>query len=460
MRIFFLVILLSLANGSVLALDVAAPAAGVIGVEDAQLDADYWTRRVSRPAKPTLDATAIATQNKRLQELDPSVHDIESMASTLDGTTLREWITTLSAPPDSTLWDSHGVDVGEAALADITGNLALDAVRPTQVIGYGLVIHRADLRRFPTRLRVFDSQGDTDIDRFQESALFPGTPVAIVHESRDGQWWFVASAFYAAWVEKIHVAEGAKDIVFAYTRRSPALIVTGATIQTVFTPEQPEVSQLQLDMGVRVPLLADWPSGQAVNGQSPFAGHVIQLPVRASDGSLRLQPALLPRSADVASDYLTLTPANLLSQSFKFLGERYGWGNAYNARDCSGFVSDVYRSFGVQLPRNTRDQAVSPALNRIAFTEQSDPEQRVAAIRDLQVGDLIYIPGHVMMVIGHARGEPYVIHDTTGMTYRDEKGDLVRVVLNGVSVTPLKPLLFNKSESYVDRMYSILRIRP
>ena len=44
-----------------------------------------------------------------------------------------------------------------------------------------------------------------------------------------------------------------------------------------------------------------------------------------------------------------------------FLGERYGWGHRYNGRDCSGFVSEVYQSMGVQLPRNTSDQSVSPA---------------------------------------------------------------------------------------------------
>ena len=81
-----------------------------------------------------------------------------------------------------------------------------------------------------------------------------------------------------------------------------------------------------------------------------------------------------------------MTRANILHQSFKFLGERYGWGNAYNARDCSGFVSEVYRSFGVQLPRNTRDQGVSPALNRIAFTADDDHEKRLAVLRKLQVG--------------------------------------------------------------------------
>ena len=342
----------------------------------------------------------------------------------------------------------------------ITDNSALDAIPATQATRYGLITRRADLRTFPTRLRVFATRGDTDIDRFQESALFPGTPVAIVHESRDRQWWFVISPTYAAWVEKTRVAVGAKDQVFAYVGKTPALVVTGAAVHTVFTPEQPALSQLQLDMGVRVPLLADWPIDRPVNGQSPLAAQVVELPLRADDGSLQLLPALLPRSADVAGDYLPLSRANILRQSFKFLGERYGWGHDYNGRDCSGFIAEVYRSFGVLLPRNTGDQASSPALNRRAFTDADDRQTRLAAIADLRVGDLIYIPGHVMLVIGYDHGMPYVIHDTAGINYRDSEGALRRLVLNGVSVTPLTPLLFDQNQSYVDRIYSIQRIRP
>ena len=319
---------------------------------------------------------------------------------------------------------------------------------------------RADLRTFPTLLRVFNSADDRDIDRFQESALFPGTPVVIAHESRDGNWWFIVSPLYAAWVEKRFIAEGAADEVFAYARKTPYLVVTGATAKTVFTPTRPEVSELQLDMGVRVPLLADWPQASPVNGQHPYTAHVIELPERAPDGSLRFTPALLPRVADASSDYLPLTRANLLRQGFKFLGERYGWGHSYNARDCSGFVSEVYRSFGVKLPRNSRDQATTPALNRITFTAADDHERRLAVLRGLEVGDLIYIPGHVMMVIGHEKGMPYVIHDTTGISYRDGAGEVTRVVLNGVSVTPLTPLLFARKQPMVDSITSILRVRP
>ena len=35
-----------------------------------------------------------------------------------------------------------------------------------------------------------------------------------------------------------------------------------------------------------------------------------------------------------------------------------------------------------------------------------------------------------------------------------------RVVLNGVSVTPLTPLLFSRKDPFVDHIISILRVRP
>jgi hypothetical protein len=287
--------------------------------------------------------------------------------------------------------------------------------------------------------------------------LFPGTPVVIAHASEDGEWLFVVSPLYAAWVEKRYVAAGSGPEIFDYWRKTPYLVVTGATVRTAFTPQRPEISQLQLDMGVRVPVLADWPADRPVNGQHPYTAHVIELPMRDNDGELRFVPALLPKTADVAAGYLPLTYANLLKQAFKFLGERYGWGHSYNARDCSGFVSEIYRSFGVQMPRNTRDQGVSPAPNRISFTALDGHEKRLAALRKVQVGDLIYVPGHVMMVIGFDRDMPYVIHDTAGVSYRN--GDTIdRVQLNGVSVTPLLPLLLDEGQPLIDRIYSIRRI--
>ena len=435
------------------------PAHGVIGVTDEQLDPQFWIRH-GASTRLVLDETAIAAQNSKLKQLDRSVHDVEALPRTLAMNDVRGWVESMSERPDDTLYDEQGRAVEESVIDALVANANAAAIPATQQTRFGLVVRRSSLRTFPTHLRVFNEPADgTDIDRFQEDALFAGTPVAIVHESRDGEWWFVVSPLYAAWIPKRDVAQGTADEVFAYAHKEPYVVVTGARARTVFTPERPEVSELQLEMGQRLPLVNGWPAEKPVNGQHSYTSYVIELPMRAADGSLHFTPALLQKNSDVAEDYLPLTRANLIRQSFKFLGERYGWGHSYNSRDCSGFVSEVYRSFGVQLPRNTRDQGVSPALNRIAFTADDDYGKRLAVLREAQVGDLIYIPGHVMMVIGQDGGGPYVIHDTTGITYRDAAGVITRVQLNGVSVTPLLPLLDGKETSRVDRIYSIQRIR-
>lgn len=434
------------------------PEHAVIGVNDQQLDPAYWIQKARRSRTLILDDADIAAQNERLLRTDTSVRNIEQLPRTLSANDVRGWIEKLSKPPSHTLYDEQGRPVPAATIDQLVAALNLDAVPASTATRYGMVVERADLRTFPSTLRVFNSSDDSDIDRFQESALFPGAPVVIAHHSRDGRWLFVVNDLYAAWIDQSAVAEGTADAVFGHGRKNPYLVVTGATAKTVFTPELPAVSELQLDMGVRVPLLADWPARQPVNGQHPYVAHVIELPVRGADGSLRFAPALLPRTADVSQDYLPLSQANVLRQGFKFLGERYGWGHSYNARDCSGFVSEVYRSFDVRLPRNTRDQGVSPALKRIEFTSTDSHARRLEVLGTLQVGDLVYIPGHVMMVIGHDRGMPYVIHDTTGITYRDDQ-TLVRVALNGVSVTPLTPLLLGEGKPMIDSIYSILQIR-
>lgn len=436
------------------------PAHGVIGVTAAHLDPEFWVRHGAGTKRVILDESQIDAQNARLKQLDRSVHDLEALPRTLAANDVRIWVEKMSERPDDTMYDEQGHAVEASTIDGLLTNANVAAIPATQTTRFGMVVRRSDLRTLPTRLRLFNAPDNgTDIDRFQENALFPGTPVAVVHESRDGEWWFAVSPVYAAWISKQDVALGSADEVFGYTHKTPYVVVTGAVAHTVFTPERPEVSELQLEMGQRLPVLSDWPADKPVNGQHPYTSYVVELPMRGADGSLHFTPALLPKTADVAADYLPLTRANLIRQSFKFLGERYGWGNSYNARDCSGFVSEVYRSFDVQLPRNTRDQGVSPALNRIAFTADDDHEKRLAVMRQLQVGDLIYIPGHVMMVIGQDSGEPYVIHDTTGITYRDAKGVLTRVHLNGVSVTPLLPLLDGKEQPRVDRIYSIQRIR-
>lgn len=434
------------------------PSDGLIGTTPAQRDAAYWIARTHAADRVLLDADAIAAQNARMQALDSSLHDLAALPPTLPRATVDAHIRALSAPPARTLLDASGTALSRERLDALADALALDTI-PAQVTpAFALVVRRADLRTFPTTQRVFATPGDTRIDRFQESALFPGTPVAILHASRDGAWRFVESDSYRAWIAADALAVGGRDTVLAHAATTPALIVTGATARTVSTSDQPSLSALQLDMGVRVPHLRDWPADTAVNGQHPVGLHVIELPLRNDDGTLAFAPALLARDADVAAQPLPFTRAQLLRQAFKFLGEPYGWGHADGTRDCSGFVAEVHRSFGLLLPRNTGDQARSPALETVPFDPAAPAHERDARLRALAVGDLVYIPGHVMLVIGHDGDRPFVIHDVAGIHVHDTSGAPVRLSLNAVVVTPLDTLLTEDGAPLATRITAIRRI--
>ncbi|WMJ67607.1 SH3 domain-containing protein [Stenotrophomonas sp. 24(2023)] len=439
--------------------DPGAPLPYVIGLHEAYLTPQYWAARLDNADTPLLDRTQINAQNARMRTQDAHIQDIAALPPQLTAAQVRASVSALSIWPTWPLYDDRGQPITAALRASIEANLGVAAIAAQVAPQYGLVVKRAALRTFPTDTRVFSTPGDTDIDRFQESALFPGDAVAIIHRSADGRWLFVHSQRYSAWIDAGSVASGDKATVLGYGTQGPYRIVTGAVAHTAFTPEEPRLSQLQLEMGVRVPVLADWPAGTPVNGQQPHAGWVVQLPVREADGRLALRPALLPRSQDTAPDYLPLTPRLLLQQAFKFLGERYGWGHDYNARDCSGFISEIYRSFGVLLPRNTGAQASSPALDSLPFGAGDDTVHRDRAVAAAQTGDLVYIPGHVMLTLGHVDGRTWVIHDVAGGSWRDGDGTHVQARLNGVSVTPLEPMLASDSARYIDRITHIVRLR-
>ncbi len=168
-----------------------------------------------------------------------------------------------------------------------------------------------------------------------------------------------------------------------------------------------------------------------------MSSFAVQIPARDGQGNLAFKTVLIGRGQDVREGYLPYSPENIIRQSFKFLGERYGWGHSYNARDCTGLVLEVFRSMGIMLPRNSSQQGSSPIGETILFTDDETVEERLDVLAGADVGDLVYSPGHAMIFLGFDEGEPYVIHDMSGSGWVDEHGDPIEGIMNGVAVTSL-----------------------
>lgn len=443
----------SILNGDVFA-QVPDYSTDVIGMSEIQLSPSHWVDKLTQDNTPLMSQTNIAQFNQNLVQNNPYIVEPLAMADRLSKAQLLEKIRSISKPSNHKRFYDNGEQLNQNDYASYIKSTNQDAVKAENPVRFGLVVKRSILRTFPTFDRVFKWGKDRDLDRFQESGLFPGDAVAILHVSKDKQWVLVQSYNYLAWMPKQDVAIGDKAAISAFKNDETFIVVTGSKVFTNYVPNDKAISNIQLDMGIRLPLAKRSEYSNTLYGQNPFANYIVKLPVRNAEGKLALKLVPIPRGQDIRVGYLPFTKQNLVVQSFKFLGERYGWGHDYNGRDCTGFIGEIYKSFGLLMPRNSGQQAKGAYGQNNFFVKGTAKADKLKAIESMQVGDLIYIPGHVMMYLGQDNEKPYIIHDVKGLSYIDESDEVYRGTLNGVSVTPLLPL-----KDYVNNITNIKRIR-
>ena len=400
--------------------------------------ADHWIGRCAAADRVLLDPAGVAALNRRLLARDRSVRDLAALPAALPAAEVRAAVAALTKLPDMKLAHDGGGPVGPADLERWLAAVDLDGIPARVTPRFAVVTRRAALRRLPTAERIHRADQNADIDRLQESAFFPGTPVAAVHASPAGDWTFVLGTTYAAWIETRALAFAPRDEVLDFKRRSTRIVVAPRATAVPLRGGEGVV----LDMATALPA-----EGAAADS--------VALPVRTADGGLALVAARVEPAAALRDGPLPVSRAHLLTQAFRFLGEPYGWGHDHGTRDCSGFVGDVYRSLGIILPRNTRDQAVSPAFVRTVVEPGWDHDRRRAALDEALPGDLVFVPGHVMMIVGHDEAGPWVIHDTHG-------GRVAGVAepANGVVVAPLERMLSGGNGGMIEKVTTLVRVVP
>ena len=430
----------------------------VIGIKEVHLSPDYWI--TSDMHDVIMSPSEITAFNKANINGDPTLFNIRAQPDSLGQKVLTQFVRSISKTPGYPRIYSDGIKVTEADFECYESALNLDAIRSENHVRLGLTVRRTSIRTYPTHDLLFSHDAENrDIDRFQESVLFPGDAVAVLHESADGQWALIQSYNYVAWAPLADIAIGSRSEVFDYVDQDKFLVATGDKVLTAYNPDVPAVSELQLDMGVKVPLSRPKELAYDLYGQNPYLSHMVLLPVRMVDGQLDFKHALIQRKADVHVGYLPYTQANIIKQAFKFLGERYGWGHRYNGRDCTGFVSEIYKSFGILLPRNSGDQVRSDIGITTRFDDNVARSFKINRLETGFAGDILYMPGHVLMLLGTSGGEPFVIHDVTGLGYLRQDGTFYKGTLNGVSVTKMLPLQSKPKRTYLDTVFAVKTIK-
>jgi hypothetical protein len=322
-------------------------------------------------------------------------------------------------------YTSSGVRADEDFINDIRLNMNLSGVVIGEAPRYGLVVHYASQRFLPTEKGLYAQKDDYDFDQLQNSALDVGTPVAVVHASADGLWYYVMTEISDGWVQAKDIALGDVNQVreFAQDRDFAVVLKPKADI---FLNESMTDYYDYVRMGMRLPL------------SGVDAGRVtVNVPVTDADGTLAVRQAYM-NAEDVNTGFLAFTARNIYKQALMMLNQPYGWGDMYGEQDCSRFLQMVFATVGISLPRDSKDQ-MQVSNSPVDFDQKSNDAVKIAAITKAPAANtLLAMKGHIMLYLGTIDGKPYVIHDTTSYKQTVDKKEVSyaidRVIISDLSL--------------------------
>ena len=290
----------------------------------------------------------------------------------------------------------------------------------------GIVVRATPLRILPGNRPSFEHPTHPGkgfpFDQLQISMLPVGMPFRMTHSSADGAWVFVENALGNGWAATQDVARVPDSVVMHYeSGRYAAFIADNVTLR-----DMSGTFLALVGVGTVLPVV-----------RSSNDSWTVLVPVRSPEGTALLKEAVVPANVLVQKP-MPLTAANVARVGMAFMGQPYGWGGAFENRDCSLMLQQLFTPFGIWLPRNSRAQAF--ALHGVSL-EGLSPEMKKQEIRALGVpfASLIWLPGHITLYIGEKNGEPLLFHDMWGIRTDEGGKGKGRYVVGQTVITTTQP---------------------
>ena len=421
----------------------SASAQAGISIQDNRATADYWAGK-NKPGEAVFVATADLDM-LNLQIRQKSSNTIVDLASYPEKV-YTQWMTNkitatmtlggFDKPELPTLF-KNGAALTEFSYTQARKNCGLDALPAVCEVRYALTTDRTNIRLLPEEAGWFESADDTHYDQLQATVLDPSEPVAVLIDSQDKEFVFVESRMYAGWVKPSALAFTDKATWQKYVAPQNYLTVI-ASRKTI--PQGKAFYQ----MGGKVLL-------RAADLQKD-GSWAITMPTLDANGTFLEQGFNIPNDNGVVKGALACSENNLIRQAFRFLGEDYGWGGLEKNVDCSSYVQDVYRSVGIELPRDSSKQ--EKAMARSISLKNMTRDQRLEIIKKSKPGSLLFTAGHVMLYLGNdENGEPIVIHALSSY-FTFEDGKTLKHYVRKVIVSDLHFQNKDKIEM-IDRLTSV-----
>lgn len=407
--------------------------------------ADYWIEKCSGADAILMEIDRISEINKENEptfEIDSNKEiTLSSIENKIKGSYVKTLLDSYTVPNTSPCY-IDGKPVSSDYWNNILENMNKSSLKESVQVSFGFTVKRTDVKAAPFTSFLSDTPADKHYDMNAVAECAPYEPVAVLHESKDKEWYYVAAYGYAGWVPVKNIALCAtREEWIDYQNPDEFLTVTAREIRLAYDPYDSDSSGLLIPMGTKLSLVKPDDAPADFNGRSSYNSYIVKVPGRLDNGKINYIYTLVPLSDDVTIGYLPYTRENVIIQSFKRLGDRYGWAGMYSANDCSGITREIYACFGFEFPRNGKAQIRMTSLQSIDVSKKND-EEKLEVFSQLPAGSLLYFPGHLMIYLGMDNDTPYVISAVGSMATADmAEGEAIAVnsvIINSLSDTTRK----------------------
>ncbi|MBL8014239.1 MAG: SH3 domain-containing protein [Candidatus Omnitrophica bacterium] len=390
----------------------------------------YWISRYPSPDSVLLDTQEIQKFNADIQRKIKSVKDVAQLPESFSGDELTERLKSLLQEyQNKQYYMPSGEPVSEMFFQDVTSNLNLTSIPSVIEPQFGFILKYTAQRFLPTDDQLYERPGDVDFDYLQNNALQISEPVVILHKSFDGKWGYTLGSTSDGWVKLQDVVPCALKDIQEYQQNEKWAVVVEARADLFLDPQLNQFDQ-SVQMGTRFPKEKKQESAGAV---------AIKIPSIRSDGRFAFKTVYLDKR-EAQDGYLPYTARTIIKQAFKLLNRPYGWGGMYQEQDCSRFLQEIFASVGIDLPRDSKDQAkigLPLAEFDLVMREKANLQKKEFFATTRNEVLILTLKGHIMMYLGNVDGKPYAIHSLWAYREPFEGNDRIRVI-NRVAVTSLE----------------------
>lgn len=406
-------------------------------------NAAYWNALYGEAGKQVLMSTEqIERYNAvAMQTEDCNMNDLLHMDDAYDAAALKEELadSTIREMPQKDIYVNGGRMDTQACYTYLAECILASGWDGERRPGYALCVSQTQIRSIPASDYIGYSEVDTD-DEAVLSSLRVNEPFVIKQCAMvNGRvYYFGYSDNVSGWVDAMDLAicssrEEWLDLWKVDLKSRDHLVVITDEFHLSQSYYSPATSEVKLTMGTVLKLVPEKELPENIAGRGLWNNYAVYIPVRGADGSCVRQIALIGQNREVSIGYLPMTSENIITIAFEYLGDIYGWGGMLDSVDCSALVRNVYKCFGLDMPRNTNWQRFVPGAG--VDISGLDEAQKAEAITGCVPGMPLYMSGHTMLYLGTVNGVNYVISALGSVA--DSGADAEVKVQNTVAVTPL-----------------------